>query len=98
MSTGENKVDWGTYLLENLVFPFDAVVSDYQERGPVQDGDKVSVKSLSFEDDKYGILVEIRLSRRKYYFPLVDLTVLDKKSQNCKLIEKYQEGWANDRW
>ena len=92
----ENKRDWEIYLSEGLAFPFDAVVSDYQEYGPFREGDKVSVKSVSFEDDKYGVLVEIRLSRRKYHLPLVDLAVLDKKSHNYKLVDEYQDWWAKD--
>jgi hypothetical protein len=97
METSGEKIDWEAYLSENLDLPFDAVVSDCQDHGPVKEGDKISVKSISFEDDKYGILVETRLSRRKHYLPLVDLTVLDEKSHNYKLVDTYQDWWANTR-
>ena len=66
---------WEQYLAEKLVFPFDAVVSEYQESGYLQAGDTISVRRLREVHELYGLLVELRRRRESYDFPLCDLEV-----------------------
>jgi hypothetical protein len=55
---------WQKYLEKTLTFPFDAVVSGYQDKGPLQSGDRVSVKKISIVDDIYGIIIELRRGQK----------------------------------
>lgn len=86
---------WGAYLEQHLSFPFDAVLDEWQERGPLRSGDKVKVKKISLVDDLYGIIVELRCGRKKYDFPLCDLAATDKKLPNTRLIQDYRVWFAN---
>lgn len=86
---------WEKHLVKHLTFPFDAEVSEYQERGPLQGRDKVSVKNISLVDDLYGIIVELRHGRKKYHFPLCDLEVIQKDSRNYQLVKDYCIWFAN---
>ena len=61
---------WEEHLRKSLVFPFEAEVAEYQDRGPLQAGDRVKVTNISLVDDLYGIIVDLRRGRRKYAFPL----------------------------
>jgi hypothetical protein len=42
---------WERYLAENLRFPFEAVVSEYQDEGVLQRGDRIRVQEISLLDD-----------------------------------------------
>jgi len=86
---------WEEHLEENLSFPFEAEVAEYQERGPLQTGDHVKVKSISEADDHYGVLVEVRRGGEKYVFPLCDLEVIDKQSPNYQPVKDYVVWFAN---
>lgn len=86
---------WKHHLEENLTFPFDAEVSEYQEKGQLRTGDKVSVKKISLSDDFHGIIVELRRGRKKYYFPLCDLEVVNKDSINHQHVKNYCVWFAN---
>ena len=78
-----------------LQFPFEAEVFEWQEEGPLQEGDKVKVVSIYEDDDIYGILVSLRHGRKKYEFPLCDLEVLDKSSANYQPVKDYAIWFAN---
>ncbi len=86
---------WGKYLKSALSFPFDAEVSELQEGGPLQAGDKVKVLGIGLVDDLYGVIVDVRLGRRKYALPLCDLEVVDKKSPNYQPVQDYCVWFAN---
>jgi len=86
---------WKRHLEKKLVFPFEAEVSEYQERGPLQAGDRVRVERLSIVDDLYGIIVELRYGRNKYALPLCDLEVVDKDSPNYQPVDDYSVWFAN---
>jgi len=86
---------WEPYLAEKLVFPFDAVVSEYQESGYLQAGDKISVRRLREVHERYGLLVELRRGRESYAFPLCDLEVANKKSANYQPVKDYVVWFAN---
>lgn len=86
---------WEKHLTQNLTFPFETEISEYQERGPLQSDDLVTVTGISDVDDKYGILVEILVDRRRETFPLCDLEVIDKKSPNYQPVKDYVVWFAN---
>jgi hypothetical protein len=86
---------WEEHLDENLSFPFEAEVSEWQDRGPLRTGERVKVKSIFEADDHYGILVEVRRGREKFIFPLCDLEVTDKQSPNYQFVMDYAVWFAN---
>ena len=86
---------WAKHLGTRLVFPFDAEVSDFQEGGPLQEGDKVSVKKIYAVNNRAGILVKLRHGRKKYAFPLCDLEALDKDSLNYQALNDFRVWFAN---
>lgn len=87
---------WESHLKKTLSFPFDAKVSEYQERGPLREGDRVQVRTISnVLDDLAGVLVEVRLGSQEHVFPLCDLTVVGKKSKNHLPVNDYCVWFAN---
>lgn len=86
---------WHIHLAKVLQFPFDAEVSEFQEKSPLEEGDKVQVQGMGEADDLYGILVDVSYGRKQYVFPLCDLTVQDKKSPNYRLVKDYCVWFAN---
>ncbi len=86
---------WEEHLQRHLRFPFDAEVAEYQERGPLQSGDRVSVHSVFDVDDHYGIIVLIKHGRQQYHFPLCDLEAADERSANYQLVHDYAVWFAN---
>ncbi len=83
---------WFEFLSSKITFPFDAVVLHTESSG-LSFGDIVSVKKIDNLIDMYGLLVEIRKGRKKYIFPICDLEVLDKKSENYLLFDAFLEWW-----
>ncbi len=86
---------WNAYLQQMLEFPFEAEVSEFQERGPLQADDRVKVHGIEGSEDPYGILVSLRKGRRKYVFPLCDLEVIDETSSNYQPVNDYAVWFAN---
>jgi hypothetical protein len=86
---------WQKYMEKTLSFPFDAVVSGYQDKGPLQSGDRVSIKKISIVDDLYGVIVELRRGRKKYHHPLCDLEVINDDSVNYQPLTDYCVWFAN---
>jgi hypothetical protein len=86
---------WEEHFRQVLRFPFEAEVSEWQERGPLRTGDKVSVLGIESSEDLYGILVSLRRGRSKYVFPLCDLEVIDKSSSNYQPVKDYAVWFAN---
>jgi hypothetical protein len=80
---------WEENSAENLGFPFEAQISEYQERGPLQAGDRLKVTGIGLVDDLCGIIVDVRRGREKFTFPLCDLEVVDKRSPNYKPVDDY---------
>ena len=111
-NTGERSViegdarDWETFLQDNLVFPFEAIVDECSDReffgrnpGPIKYKDTLIVKAVELDDDLRGIIVEVKKKgeRRKLYYQLCDLDVVDKASINYKLVNDYRVWDANCR-
>jgi hypothetical protein len=91
----KNFKDWKKYTAENPEFPFDALICDHQEKGPLQLGDKLRVAAVDGYDDLRGVLVVARQGRNKYWFQLLDLEAVDKTSRNQQIIEAYQDVYAD---
>jgi hypothetical protein len=86
---------WENYLINTLKFPFQAKINEYQEKGPLQEGDELTVLSIDGTDDVYGILVNIAKKKKRYVFPLCDLEVVDEKSENYLPVSDYSYWYAN---
>jgi hypothetical protein len=86
---------WDEYLEENLTFPFEAEVSEYQERGPIRAGDKLTVMSITDVDEMYGLIVGVKRGHESYDFPLCDLTVVGNESSNKQIVKDYAVWFAN---
>ena len=80
---------WTDYLRKNLTFPFDAEVIDFQEQGPLQAEDLVTVRRIRMVDDAHGIIVAVTHAGNNYDFPLCDLEVVDATSPNYQLVDDY---------
>jgi len=86
---------WREYLEAQLKLPFEAVVFEWQERGPLQAGDRVTVFGFEGVEDLYGVMVNIKARRGEYVFPLCDLKAVDNKSANYTLTDDYAVWFAN---
>jgi len=86
---------WEEYFEQVLGYPFEAKVSEWQERGPLRTEDEVKVLGTEGIEDLYGILVSLRRERRKYVFPLCDLEVKDKSSTYYQPVKDYVVWFAN---
>lgn len=86
---------WNEYLTKKLVFPFEAMVSENQDEGPLDYGDVVQVHGLDEIDDLCGILVKVSQGRRRFVFPLCDLNATDEKSPNYTPVKDYCVWFAN---
>jgi len=93
--TDDPEEAWNDYLKKILVFPFEAEVSEPQDRGPLRSGDKVQVDKIDSVDDLYGILVKVSQGRQRLVFPLCDLTATDKKSPNYLPVNDYSVWFSN---
>jgi hypothetical protein len=86
---------WQEHLEAHLKLPFDAVVSEFQERGPLQAGDLVKVIGFEGVEDLYGVLVNIKARGNEYVFPLCDLKAANEKLANFTLTDDYAVWFAN---
>jgi hypothetical protein len=86
---------WEEHLGQALQFPFEAEISEWQERGPLRTGDKVKVYDIVHNDDLYGIIVALGHERGRYDFPLCDLEAIDKTSVNYQPLKDYVVWFAN---
>jgi hypothetical protein len=86
---------WQAYLSENLTFPFEAEIAEFQEYGRLRQGDKVHVVGIVEVGDHYGPIAEIRHARRRYDLPLADLEACDSGSPNYQPLRAYRFWFAN---
>ncbi len=86
---------WEKYLRENLTFPFEAEITEWQERGPLRAGDRLNVHRIVMVDDSYGVIVHVNRGRQQFDVPLCDLKALDKKSPYYRITDDYAVFYAN---
>ena len=86
---------WQEYLEAHLKLPFEAVVSEFQERGPLRAGDLVKVIGFEGIEYLYGVLVNIKARGNAYVFPSYDLKAANEKSANFTLTDDYAVWFAN---
>lgn len=79
---------WEKYLNQALQFPFEARINT-SHKGALQSGDLVRVKGISILDDSYGVIVELRLGRRRYDHPLHQISPTDEDHPNDQIIDDY---------
>jgi hypothetical protein len=91
----ECMLRWFNYLELNLTFPFKAEVSLESYSTTIRDGDIVTVKGLYDFVDLYGILATTLFERKRLYIPLVELIVIDEKSNNYQLTDDYNIWFSN---
>ena len=86
---------WRKHLRKKLTFPLDAKVSEFQEHGPLADGDEVQVLAIEDVDDLMGVAVRIKRGWRKRVFPLCDLEVFPPESSAYLAVKDYCVWFAN---
>lgn len=86
---------WREYLQEALTFPFDAKVSESQERGRLAEGDNVQVLSIKDVDEIMGVIVRIKRGWRRGSFPLCDLEAVPRMSSAYQPLRDYRVWFAN---
>ena len=86
---------WVEHLSRTLSFPFNAMVTEHLERGPLERGNKVSVQGLDGADESQGVLVNVTRGEERLVFPLCDLAVLDRKSPCYLSVKDYCVWFAN---
>lgn len=92
-----DRHEWIDLFQKILEFSFDAEVCEDQESSFIQYGDKVKVDGLLDEDDLYGVIVSIKKGRKKYSFPIVDLSPINASKNVKNLFEAYQFWFSNER-
>lgn len=85
---------WHTHLTKHLTFPFPATVTE-EQRGPIRQGDQVTVLRIVDVDDLYGTLVELRSKHRIATFPLCDLKATHADPSVQQLVDDYSMWFAN---
>ncbi|MBQ3415897.1 MAG: hypothetical protein IJH39_11315 [Clostridia bacterium] len=83
---------WGTYLNENLKFPFEAVVEENEVYYPIEFGDKLKVKSISMIDDLYGVIVNVQKGKHNC---TIELCQLEASDENKQLLDDYNMWFSN---
>jgi hypothetical protein len=86
---------WAAHLRQVLRFPFEAIIAESQDRGPLHQGDRMTVQAITDIDDQYGLLVACTLRGQRYAFPLCDLKVRDHRSPNYDPVQIYVLWFAN---
>ena len=86
---------WKKYLETHLKLPFEAEVSEIQDHGPFQSGDRMTVTGFEGVQDMYGVLVNIKAGGSAHVFPLCDLKAANQKSHQFILTDDYAVWFAN---
>ncbi|HMA84238.1 MAG TPA: calcium-binding protein [Desulfosalsimonadaceae bacterium] len=92
----ENKAfdAWEQYCRKHLSYPFEAEVEPLS-KGPFNAGDRIRVHAVEGAYDLYGVIVKVRLGRKVFHLPLVEVRVMDNQSDNFKIIDSYRDWFAN---
>ena len=88
---------WKEHLDKKLNFPIKAEVVELMERGSLRVGEQAIIYGIDeFVDEPRGLFAKVKYQNSKgFEFPLADLEVLDKKSQNFQHIKDYVVWYAN---
>ncbi len=86
---------WESFLDEKLTFPFEVKVMEYQQAGPVQQGDVVVLKKLMSWEDPYGILGKGSKDGTNIIIPICELEATDPESDNHQWLEDYCNWYSN---
>lgn len=96
IANADDEVEaWHGYLTQTLKFPFEAKVSEPQDKGQLNQGDVVQIQNIGEADEHYGVLAEVVYDRKKLVFPMCDLTAKDKQSPNYLPLKDYCVWFAN---
>jgi hypothetical protein len=83
------------HLNAKIKYPFNAKVAEYQEDGPIKQGDFLLINSISEIDDLYGIKMEVINKGKKRCFPLCDLEPINLDSIGEQELNDYATWFAN---
>jgi hypothetical protein len=87
---------WGKHLRQVLTFPFEAEITEFQDRGPLRTSDILTVENIDpYVDEVRGILVNVKKKQSRYEFPLADIEAVDTKGSNFQPIKNYAIWFAN---
>ncbi|MCW5212615.1 hypothetical protein VU04_06865 [Desulfobulbus sp. TB] len=87
---------WGKHLRQVLTFPFEAEITEFQDRGPLRTGDILTVESIDpYVDEVRGIFVNVKKKQSRYDFPLADIEAVDTKGSDFQPIKNYAIWLAN---
>lgn len=86
---------WAAHLRQVLRFPFEAIIAESQDRGPLHQGDRMTVQAITAIDDLRGLIVACIHKRGSCEFPLCDLEVRDHRSPNHDPVKIYVVWFAN---
>jgi hypothetical protein len=100
------KRDWIEWFKAQLSFPFDverkedignAGFSPEVRREPLRLGHRMTVLSMDddYEDDVYGVFVEVREGDYVGYVPLADTEVISRDDKNFWPVREYTVWFAN---
>ena len=96
--------DWIKHLGENLSFPFEGYISDYQHGWPLKESEAVIVKGIESDNIDYGVIASINpvkkqslFGKKSYSFPIADIRAKDNNSKNNKELENYGIWFTNCR-
>jgi len=67
----------------------------WNSRRPLKFGNRLTVIDIEDFDDLYGIIVGVTYKKRRYSFPLCDLEVVDRNSENFIPVDDYSIWFAN---
>jgi hypothetical protein len=85
---------WHAYLEKHLVFPFAARVQE-EMRGPVRQGARVNVLSITFLDETYGTIVAVKHKNGVHEVPLCDLEAVGTNAETRQMVDDYSVWFAN---
>ncbi|AGK53591.1 calcium-binding protein [Bacillus sp. 1NLA3E] len=93
---GDILESWRAHIQQVVIFPFVAVLVQVQEYDSIfQQGDRLKVHAIDDIDDKYGIIANTRLGRKKILFPLCELEAVELNDEGKKAIYDYAVWFAN---
>jgi hypothetical protein len=78
-----------------LRFPFEAVIAESQDRGPLHAGDRLTIQAITDCDDLRGLIVRATHQGHRLAFPLCDLEARDPRSPNYAPLRAYVVWFAN---